>query len=156
MLESAVRPALAAAMQEVLERMLFLDSIEAPEAGCAEPAIEARLDFEGQPPGSLALRVPTAAARALAADFLGIEAAGLAEGQIFDVVRELANMICGAALSRLESTAEFGLGPPEIAGGACPPGAVHQTAHSIETAVGVFTAILATESEPCRAAKPES
>src|SRR5581483_2114555 len=74
------------------------------EARDDEPAIAVRMAFDGERKGVLGLRIAMPAARTLASDFLGIDSAdGPAESQVHEVVRELANMICGDALSTLET-----------------------------------------------------
>ena len=60
------------------------------------------------------MRLARAAANAIAADFLGEDAESLTAQQSTDVTLELANMICGAVLSRIESSATFRLGAPQI------------------------------------------
>src|SRR5271165_4920371 len=76
--------------------------------------IAARLTFQGEPPGSLMLRLTPGAARRISADFLGFDEEEVSEVQTADVVRELANMICGSLLSRVESATAFRLGEPRI------------------------------------------
>lgn len=75
--------------------------------------IAASLSFEGSPPGRFGLVVSDLVARNLAANFMGgDEAASLLPGQVAGVVSELANMICGAVLSEMESNSNFNLGSP--------------------------------------------
>jgi CheY-specific phosphatase CheX len=138
---------------EVLEKMFFIRTLgEAPGAprepaphGAAPPKPEmvARLAFEGDLSGWLALRVTSSAARSIAADFLGEEEPALSEQQIAEVVCELANMICGSALSRVESGAAFRLAAPRIvsfeAPGGAPPGG---TIHTVEIANGSLTVLV--------------
>jgi hypothetical protein len=50
----------------------------------------------------------------IAADFLGEDAESLTDRQSTEVTLELANMICGAVLSRIESRATFPPGTPQI------------------------------------------
>ena len=60
------------------------------------------------------LRLTTAAARQITADFLGVDEEEVSDRQTSEVVRELTNMICGSVLSRLESSTAFQLAAPEI------------------------------------------
>jgi CheY-specific phosphatase CheX len=111
--------ALAAAVEEVLETMCFttvLASSEgaAPAEGDGTPAITVELRFEGSPPGSFRVSVSSKAARAVSAGFLGREEAEVSDSQAGEVVCELANMICGSVLSRLESKAIFQITHPEL------------------------------------------
>jgi CheY-specific phosphatase CheX len=115
--DSQIKLALAESVREVLEKMFFVDVLGAAVAGQLRPArIAAEVVFEGDPPGSFRLEMDPAAAASAAADFLGEDPAGLAANQIEEVVCELANMICGSVLSRIESSATFRLSKPEIAG----------------------------------------
>jgi CheY-specific phosphatase CheX len=105
---------LRGAAEQVLETMFFAAvSPEAPEAA-GEPRVAARLSFRGEPSGTFAVSLSEAAARAIAANFVGAEKEDdLEPARVAEVVAELANMICGSVLSRLESESEFDLGPPE-------------------------------------------
>jgi chemotaxis protein CheY-P-specific phosphatase CheC len=76
--------------------------------------IAAGLTFQGEPSGSFLLRLTTVAARQIAADFLGIDESQISDSKTCEVVCELANMICGSVLSRVESAATFRLGEPRI------------------------------------------
>jgi hypothetical protein len=60
----------------------------------------------------------------MAAAFLGLDEAAPSEAQIQEVVCELANMVCGSALSRLEENTRFDLSSPELrpAPAGCPHG----------------------------------
>jgi CheY-specific phosphatase CheX len=139
--------ALDDAMKEVLERMFFLEGASAPEPAPrdAEATVEARLTFDGEPPGSLRLRVTAKAARAISADFLGMDECEVADHQVRDVVCELANMICGSVLSRVESAVTFRLSAPEVMTNPSPvDGDLAATIHSVETSTGLFTVILTT------------
>ncbi|HEY2018387.1 MAG TPA: chemotaxis protein CheX, partial [Bryobacteraceae bacterium] len=102
--ETTLHCALRESVEDVLEKMFFIQSAgEPPNANC-KPECCARLSFDGNPPGWLILRLTAAAARSVAADFLGEEETALTAQQIGEVVCELANMICGSVLSRVEST----------------------------------------------------
>jgi CheY-specific phosphatase CheX len=154
--------ALDDAMKEVLERMFFQEAASTPDPAPrdADAAVEARLTFDGEPPGSLRLRVTPQAARAISADFLGVDECEVADHQIGEVVCELANMVCGSVLSRVESAVTFRLSAPEIVTNPSPfDGDPTATIHSVETSTGRFTAILtspqpgATENSACPAAE---
>ena len=117
--EIVFRQALRDSVDEVLEKMFFAETLgEASgpdEAGdLRADTITVELTFEGEPSGSMCLRLTADSAREVAADFLGMEGAETSSDQISEVVRELANMICGSVLSRVESAATFRLGVPRI------------------------------------------
>jgi CheY-specific phosphatase CheX len=106
---------LSAAAADVLETMFFTPVMgEAEVALPPASAVAARLHFAGARPGTFALRVSEPAAATIAANFLGEEVSQPTPGQVRDVICELANMICGSALSRLDSEAHFDLGHPEL------------------------------------------
>jgi len=78
----------------------------------------------------------------MAVDFLAADESGLTSRQVEDVMCEMTNVICGAALSRLESEQALRLSTPCIVtGGGVPemPGAVEQ---SVDIGSGVITATL--------------
>lgn len=108
--------ALADSVQEVLEKMFFVDVVDPAGADSGMPHdMRARVVFDGDPPGTFWLAVDIAAVRSAAADFLGEDPDCLTEEQLEGVVCELANMICGSVLSRVESSAVFRLAKPELA-----------------------------------------
>jgi len=114
--ENAIAEALTAAAGDVLETMFFSPVIgeATPETSHSEPAIMASLRFSGGRSGSFAVRVSAGAADTIAANFLGEETDAPEPGQVRDVVCELANMICGSVLSRLDREAHFDLQHPEL------------------------------------------
>ena len=124
---------LAAAVEEVLETMCFTSVLSSGEgaapasiegtasAGCeatvpdaATPTCTAALRFKGDPSGGFRVSVPRSLARAVGAGFLGCEEMEVSDSQAEEVVCELANMICGTVLSRLESEATFQITHPEL------------------------------------------
>jgi Chemotaxis phosphatase CheX len=148
-----IRAALAGAVADVLESMFFLEApaetMESPEE---EEAVKIHLKFEGNPPGSFEMRLAGAASRAIAADFLGEDAGSLTGRQSTDVALELANMICGAVLSRVESSATFRLGPPRVVTediGRAEPAAA--TRYTVETGSGPLTVAIRMEARTCPA-----
>jgi len=117
--ETMIRQALSDSVNEVLEKMFFVQTLG--EAPVSEPRndttsdeIAVRLTFEGDPPGSLTLRVTAQPGRQIAADFLGTEEDSVSDLQVSEVVCELANMICGSLLSRVESVTTFHLAAPRV------------------------------------------
>jgi CheY-specific phosphatase CheX len=113
--EPEIRQVLQDAVRDVLEKMFFAIPLEEPdEAGFPADGIAVELAFEGDPSGALLLSMSSPAARQIAADFLGIDESEVSAAQTTDVVCELANMICGSVLSRVESTARFRLASPRV------------------------------------------
>ena len=121
MLDSAVsetqwREGLFACAQEVLETMFFT-----PVQGEVEPApvgreaIVVSLNFSGGQQGRFMVSISKDCAEGIATNFLGIEhRAELAPGQTEQVAGELANMVCGAVLSRIQPGGRFDLTHPEL------------------------------------------
>jgi CheY-specific phosphatase CheX len=60
------------------------------------------------------VRLSDASARKLAAGFLGEDEGMLTDSQPGQAVCELANMLCGSLLSKLESDESFDLAPPAL------------------------------------------
>jgi hypothetical protein len=105
-----------------------------------------------KPPGCFQLRLDRSAAAAIAADFLGKDIASLTPRQSTEVTLELANMICGAALSQIESGATFRLGTPEIlACGLARPGPAEDTWYTVDTGSGALSAAIQMETRTCPA-----
>jgi CheY-specific phosphatase CheX len=154
MTDLALSEALWVAVTEVLEKMFFIDTAEVEAEGglsvSGEDGINARLTFEGVPPGCLWLRLTSGAARSLAADFLGEEASELSGQKIEEVIGELANMLCGSVLTRVESTTDFRLAAPEIVeapvANAAQPAMASRT---VALAGGILTVAMTMESTAC-------
>ena len=101
---------------EVLETMFFDEAVAAPcEHGWIASAASVRLAFEGSQSGEFLLSAEAEVARSITPAFLGIEPEEVAEGQSSQVLLELANILCGAVLSRLWPEANLRLGVPELA-----------------------------------------
>jgi CheY-specific phosphatase CheX len=98
----------------VLETMFFSASIGPAEAESGDAVLEARLAFHGSLSGTLSVRISDASARALAAGFLGQDEEALTSAQPGQVVCELANMLCGSLVSKMEGEERFDLDSPEL------------------------------------------
>lgn len=102
---------------EVLETMFFCETEPAPEAGAPAPPVGrmcVEVDFAGAPSGRFWLWLAPAAAKRMAADFLGLDHEEVDEDKAAQTVCELANMICGSIVSRLESHSAFQLSAPRL------------------------------------------
>jgi len=71
------------------------------------------LSFKGDICGRFGLHMGAAAGRGLAANFLGEDEADLSVSDIGEVAGELANMLCGAVVSKVEGKSKFVLSHPE-------------------------------------------
>ena len=115
-----IQTALAASVEEVLETMCFAGVVASAEgnvpleADGGSPAITAALHFEGSPSGEFRVGVPVKLARLVGAGFLGREETDVSDSQAEEVVCELANIICGSVLSRLESKEALRITHPEL------------------------------------------
>jgi CheY-specific phosphatase CheX len=124
MTPNEVQAALVLAVEEILETMCFqtvLTSAEAsalPNTDSDGPSLTAEVRFQGNRSGRFRVGVPIKLARLLGAAFLGREEAEVPDSDAAEVVCELANMICGSVLSRLERQATFEITHPEL----IPPG----------------------------------
>ena len=153
MTDTTIRAALGSATADVLESMFFLEALgEATEPPADVETVTVHLAFDGDPPGCFQMRIARAAADTIAADFLGEDTESLTGRQRDDVTLELANMICGAVLSRLESSATFRLGAPQIvAFDTGRQGAAEDTRHTVETGSGTLTVAIQMETRTCLA-----
>jgi CheY-specific phosphatase CheX len=110
-----------AALVEVLETMFFELPAEGSTLAGAPPdtAIAVTAAFSGDLNGSLSLASGFWTLRRLAANFLGREdESTVTEAEIRQVACELANMVCGNALSRIAPHGRFRIATPEL----CMPG----------------------------------
>jgi len=164
--------ALRDSVDEVLETMFFIRRLGEPEENLSESELAVQLTFEGNPSGTLTLRMTATAARSVAADFLGEEELELSHQQIGDVLRELANMICGSVLSRVESDTTFRLGSPQLVEPEQGSGSMQESAsagqpaqangeggqrdpivHAVEISHGVMVVTVQTEAPECLTAE---
>ena len=111
---AATQAAISAAVAEVLESMFFVEVLGEARGTAETGTVAVEIRFEGDPPGWFQMRLGAETAQAIAADFLGEDPESVSPRQSADVALELANMICGAVLSRLESSACFRLGSPRL------------------------------------------
>jgi CheY-specific phosphatase CheX len=146
-----IQAALCTAVADVLESMFFLEALgEAAEPPAGAETVTAHLTFDGDPPGWFHMRLARPAASAIAADFLGEDLESLTDRQSAEVTMELANMICGAVLSRIESRASFRLGTPEIGtGDAGGQGRAEETRYTVETGSGTLTVAIQMDTRTC-------
>lgn len=114
MIEQNLEALLSEAVETVLETMFFSAPLGPAEAETGDAVLEARLAFHGVSSGTLTVRLSESGARMLASGFLGEDEEMLTDSQPGQVVCELANMLCGALVSKLESDERFDLDSPEL------------------------------------------
>lgn len=105
---------LSAAVDSVLERMFFSATWGPADPETGGAVLQSRLTFHGHPSGTFTLCLSEPSARLLAAGFLGEDEATLSDAQAGQVVCELANMLCGSLVSKLQSDESFDLASPEL------------------------------------------
>jgi|SRR3984885_14486603 len=100
---------------EVLETMFFTEAeIASCEHAWLESAACSRIWFEGSHQGEMLLAVSREAADPIAASFLGLDPMELTDAQRGQVIQEMANILCGAMLSRLWPESRLALSSPEL------------------------------------------
>jgi CheY-specific phosphatase CheX len=138
------------AVNAVLETMFFSAVLGLAEPETGGDFLEARVAFIGRLSGTLSVRLSETSARLLAADFLGEEEAMLTDTQPGQVVCELANMLCGSLLSKMESEESFDLASSELVPSASEPvassGALPAASQSFELEGGILTVTLHLEA----------
>ena len=143
----AVEQLLCRTAQDVLETMFFI-GVEGfvAEAPADRPRLWFQVHFRGSPPGTLQLGLPARAAGAIATSFLGVASEDdLADHQAQNVLLELTNVICGNALSRLESDSSFDLGVPVAIPDPGPVSPGGATRCLVQTDLGILELRLALE-----------
>jgi hypothetical protein len=102
---------LEAAASEVLETMFFSAVFGPADPSTLGPGWRAVVMFTGTRVGSVTVCAGDETARALAASFLGADES-VPVRQIASILGELANMLCGAVLGRIEPEGRFMIAPP--------------------------------------------
>lgn len=112
--DSPLRQACAEATLEVLETMLFEFPVDEPGLSGPPPAGDAIATavFDGSLAGSLTVAISAECTARLAAGFLGLDEDEAGESEQRSLVIELANVICGATMSRLEPEGRLRIQPP--------------------------------------------
>jgi CheY-specific phosphatase CheX len=141
---------------EVLDAMYFttllgsvpLDTV--PECLPDADATHAfSLSFVGDISGRFGLHLEQPTARTLAANFLGEADAGVSSAEVSEVVGELANMLCGSLMSRVEGEHSFALSHPE-SGLLARSDDCDLIVSLLETDSGIITIWILIERSPCR------
>ncbi|MBX5494427.1 MAG: chemotaxis protein CheX [Bryobacteraceae bacterium] len=112
--EAALMEGVAAVLEQVMETMFFTTLVGEVDVDPAQPLLRAQVHYSGTVDGACSLGVSPEAARSVAANFLGQEEASLQTEQVEEVICELANIVCGALLSRAYPGGSFRLGTPYL------------------------------------------
>jgi len=136
---------LSESVGEVLESMFFTGVFDEDASSKEErQLIAARLSFRGTPSGEFGIGTKPETVQKLSASFLGEDESSISESQSGEVLCELANMLCGSFLSRLEKNGRFDLSKPELqpAGTEMPQDcAIRREFHSEEGSLQVWLAL---------------
>ena len=106
---------LGQAAEEVLENMFFSGVLSELAEEPGGDRLCATVRFEGSSHGELRLSTSASSAALLAAGFLGTEDENVPGAQAREVAGELANVLCGVVLGRLNPQGNFVISPPEVA-----------------------------------------
>ncbi len=104
---------LDSATEEVLETMFYTGAF-GPGTEGGGPYLSAGVSFRGSRNGTLDVAAPEATATALAAAFLGETPESVPPEQVPAVIGELANVLCGVVLGRVEDGGQFVIAPPNV------------------------------------------
>jgi CheY-specific phosphatase CheX len=115
-----IAPALLEAVNSVLETMFF-ESAEPAGLADRQSLVWFAVDFSGILNGTVYLGVQPNAVTELAAGFTGLDPNSFAVDQPPAAMLEMANMICGGTLSRLEHDGHFDLCAPRQCDHSPPP-----------------------------------
>jgi hypothetical protein len=117
---------------------------EAPEAGAC---LWFQVGFRGSPPGTFQLGLPAMASGSIASAFLGVASEDdLEDHDAENVLLELTNVICGNALSRLESDSSFDLEAPVSIPPPGPVAPIGTTRCLVQTDLGTMELRLSLET----------
>jgi CheY-specific phosphatase CheX len=116
--ENDLQASVLSSATDVLESMYFTSVMGLSEVPLSGAGWIASLEFKGELSGIFTLRMTRETACLLAANFFGEEESEVAELEsetaIGDMVGEMANMICGSVLSRMETETHFKLSHPAV------------------------------------------
>jgi Chemotaxis phosphatase CheX len=113
-------------VNEVLETMFF-SAVFGPGTESGSTRMTACVSFSGSHSGALEVSALESTVTALACSFLGVMEGELPAGQAPAMLGEMANVLCGALLGRVEPEGRFRIAPPEVGTSQEPlPGAERQ------------------------------
>jgi hypothetical protein len=113
------------------------------------PFLAFGLRFTGDVSGRFGVHLEESVARTLSANFLGQEESEISAIELSEVVGELANMLCGSVVSRIEEKSKFVLSHPEAC---CLPMISADDdflVYGLETDGGVITVWIFLEGQAC-------
>jgi CheY-specific phosphatase CheX len=102
-----------AAIFDVVEQMFYV-FLEPVGDKYPNYAMEAAIQFNGDLKGEMSIFVSDGLAKSMVHNLLGLEKGLMTKEDIEDCVKEVANMICGNFLGRLDQTRVFDLSIPSF------------------------------------------
>ena len=102
-----------AAIFDVVEKMFYV-FLEPVGDEYSDYAMEAAVQFKGDVRGEISILVSEALAENMVRNFLGLAEGQMTGDDIEDCVKEVANMVCGNFLGRLDHTKVFDLSIPSF------------------------------------------
>ncbi len=71
------------------------------------------IGFSGKQSGRLVVSIPIGLAKTMASNFLGLDESSVTHSQVFDVVNELCNVVCGNLFARIDKKTVWTLTVPQ-------------------------------------------
>jgi len=102
-----------AAIFDVVEKMFYV-FLEPVGDEYSDYAMEAAIQFGGDLKGEISILLSDGLAENMVRNFLGLAKGQMTRDDIEDCVKEVANMICGNFLGRLDRTKMFDLSTPSF------------------------------------------
>jgi CheY-specific phosphatase CheX len=114
--EAELAAAVAAAASSVLDTMFFAEAETCPPPPPEQQRgmMGVSVRFDGGVRGEFVVAIDPHVAVVLASAFLGVDEGDVSEAEVAEVMCETANMICGAALSRIEAEDHMRLETPAL------------------------------------------
>lgn len=143
---------------EVLDAMYFttVNGVLTPEmlaemdiAPTTDKPVAFNLRYSGDISGSFGLSLEQVTAKSLAANFLGEEVEDISTKEVQEVVGELANMLCGSVMSRVEGENKFVLSHPEAVHSQPDSSVDDVLVSKLDTDGGVITVWVVVEGNTC-------
>jgi CheY-specific phosphatase CheX len=118
-MKEALTTAVMTSISEVMETMFFLPVEYVQDATLVQSKMDkeenlaCRLSFSGDISGHLILLGNESLVEEMAQNFMGESLEQITEQNLAETLKEMLNMVCGSALSKIHSSVPFELGIPE-------------------------------------------
>ena len=101
--------------EHLAETMFFTTVLDRQGRMGGEPGYAAAISFTGTHTGALRVTMPHSTAAALAVNFLGEPDEEDTAARAVGLAGELANILCGSLIARMEPAGRFRISPPQVA-----------------------------------------